>query len=402
LSGKFGGRILELDGVRGLAIAMVLAHHYFLLPIKSPPGTIPAYLQAAGRLAWSGVDLFFVLSGFLIGGILLDARESKNYFTVFYTRRFFRIVPIYMVCLLFVFLLGALISHGRATEFAWMFQEHITLKAYPFFLQNFWMAKWSTYGIFGLGVTWSLAIEEQFYLTLPLLVRLVRGGTLLPSVLLAGVILAPLSRILLHAFYPTHFLAWVILMPCRADALLLGVLGAIAVRNQHTLDWLLHHRTFLLVALAGLAGGFVFITKFYSDPYGLPMFTAGFTYLGCFYLLLILCGVLYPDSLLGHCLRWSWLRWLGSIAYGTYLYHELVRSLVFGTFSGHLPLRMSSKEFCVSLIALLTTLLLSRTSWLYFEKPLVDLGHRTGYRRHAQQCTGLLTKEAVDVPKVAL
>jgi peptidoglycan/LPS O-acetylase OafA/YrhL len=81
-------RIPELDGIRGIAIAMVLAHHYFLLPIAAPPGTFWSYVQAAGRLAWSGVDLFFVLSGFLIGGILLDARDSPNYFQVCYTRRF--------------------------------------------------------------------------------------------------------------------------------------------------------------------------------------------------------------------------------------------------------------------------------------------------------------------------
>ena len=127
------------------------------------------------------------------------------------------------------------------------------------------------------------------------------------------------------------------------------------------------------------------------------MLTVGFTYLAAFYLLLILCAVLYPDSLLGHCLRWSWLRWLGAIAYGTYLYHELVRSLFFGIFFGHLPIRMSWKEFCVSLIALLATLLLSRTSWLYFEKPLVDLGHRTGYQQRTQQRAGLMTRSVTNV-----
>jgi peptidoglycan/LPS O-acetylase OafA/YrhL len=76
------GRIPELDGIRGIAIAMVVIHHYFLDPIQAPPATLLSYLQVAGRLAWSGVDLFFVLSGFLIGGILLDARHASNYFRV--------------------------------------------------------------------------------------------------------------------------------------------------------------------------------------------------------------------------------------------------------------------------------------------------------------------------------
>jgi peptidoglycan/LPS O-acetylase OafA/YrhL len=96
-----GGRVPELDGLRGIAIGMILVFHYFLLQFVVVPGTPAAYALAMGRLAWSGVDLFFVLSGFLIGGILLDVRDSSNYFQVFYTRRFFRIVPVYCVLLAF-------------------------------------------------------------------------------------------------------------------------------------------------------------------------------------------------------------------------------------------------------------------------------------------------------------
>src|SRR6202166_1749030 len=89
------GRIPELDGLRGLAIGMVLMAHHFM--IVSRPGFALAYSLVPLRLDWTGVDLFFVLSGFLIGGILLDAPESSNYFRVFYIRRFFHSVPIYAV-----------------------------------------------------------------------------------------------------------------------------------------------------------------------------------------------------------------------------------------------------------------------------------------------------------------
>src|SRR5206468_9454903 len=85
------GRISELDGLRGIAIGMVLLYHYFFFHASMVPGSLAAYAQVPLRLGWSGVDLFFVLSGFLIGGILLDARDSSNYFKVFYKRRFFRI-----------------------------------------------------------------------------------------------------------------------------------------------------------------------------------------------------------------------------------------------------------------------------------------------------------------------
>ena len=87
--------IPELDGMRGVAIAMVLMFHYFYVPAILTPGGLAWHVSAPLRLGWTGVDLFFVLSGFLIGGILLDARGSSSYFKPFYTRRFFRIVPLY-------------------------------------------------------------------------------------------------------------------------------------------------------------------------------------------------------------------------------------------------------------------------------------------------------------------
>ena len=98
-------RIPELDGLRGIAIALILILHYFVVNIKADLGSTLAYFLACFRLTWSGVDLFFVLSGFLIGGILLDNRESTNYFRVFYVRRTCRIFPLYYVNLLLFFLL---------------------------------------------------------------------------------------------------------------------------------------------------------------------------------------------------------------------------------------------------------------------------------------------------------
>jgi len=88
-------RIPQLDGLRGVAILLVIALHYLN---DSEHGSFGSFLYRFGstfRLGWVGVDLFFVLSGFLIGGILLDAREAKNYFRTFYIHRFFRILPIY-------------------------------------------------------------------------------------------------------------------------------------------------------------------------------------------------------------------------------------------------------------------------------------------------------------------
>ena len=86
------GRMPELDGLRGIAILLVWVAHYFAVPGKGMVSLLDGYWF---RLGWTGVDLFFVLSGFLIGGILLDVRTSPRYFKTFYARRFFRIIPLY-------------------------------------------------------------------------------------------------------------------------------------------------------------------------------------------------------------------------------------------------------------------------------------------------------------------
>jgi peptidoglycan/LPS O-acetylase OafA/YrhL len=372
------GRIPELDGIRGTAIAMVLAHHYFLLPIQASPGTLPAYIQAAGRLAWSGVDLFFVLSGFLIGGILLDARESSNYFRVFYTRRFFRIVPIYLACLMGALILGAFVNSGTAPRLAWMYEARLPWISYFLFLQNFWMAKATTYGVFGLGVTWSLAVEEQFYLTLPLLIRKLNEKRLLYATL-AGIALAPALRIVLHALWPEHYISWVVMMPCRADALLLGVLGAILLRDPAWTKRIEKNRTALSFALLVLALGFIVLTKFLPNPYMFGMLSFGLSWLALFYLCILVHALSFRETWLSRCLRWRWLGWLGSIAYGTYLLHEFVRSFFFGFLWSHLPIGMSAETFLVSVLALVVTLGICRASWQYFEKPLIQIGHQVRY-----------------------
>src|ERR1700739_188454 len=197
---RFSGRIPELDGIRGAAIASLLLYPYFFLTFQFRPGSLPAYLQATGRLGWSGVDLFFVLSGFLIGGILLDARKSSNYFKVFYTRRFLRIVPIYAVCLAGAFGLISIMRLDATGKFAWMWTNQLPWTPYLVFLQNFWMAHRNTLGLFGLTVTWSLAVEEQFYLTLPLVIRILNPRQLIGA-LIVGILTAPILRIALHALW---------------------------------------------------------------------------------------------------------------------------------------------------------------------------------------------------------
>ncbi len=155
-------RIKELDGIRGAAILFVLAYHYFSngAGINNPIGRQFLKLFSIG---WSGVDLFFVLSGFLIVGILLDAKSSNNYFSSFYIRRALRILPLYYLLLTLFLILPIFISNDGIFKLTFPFWSYLL------FIQNLFMIKFDL-GTSWLGVTWSLAIEEQFYLLLPILV----------------------------------------------------------------------------------------------------------------------------------------------------------------------------------------------------------------------------------------
>jgi peptidoglycan/LPS O-acetylase OafA/YrhL len=375
---NLSGRIPELDGLRGLAIGMVLIFHYFQLTLVTRPGSLPAYLQAAARLAWSGVDLFFVLSGFLIGGILLDARKATNYFHIFYTRRFFRIVPIYAALLLvFPTLLFAAkrLHHG---DFTWLTADALPWYTFWSFTQNFWMAPAASLGANALGITWSLAIEEQFYLTLPIVIRFFSGRRLLACVL-TGICLAPLLRIAIRLVWPQNWAAGFVLMPCRADTLLLGVLAAILVRDDAWRTRIQRSNLFFAVLIPILLLGIAFFAL-KSFNLGSPLMQGiGYTWLALFYVSVLVYSVTRPDSLVSRALRIKWLGWLGGIAYGTYLLHQFMQGILFGYFRGSYPEITDGRTFLTALVALAVTLVIARLSWQYFESPLIRFGHRSKY-----------------------
>jgi peptidoglycan/LPS O-acetylase OafA/YrhL len=375
--GAIQARIPELDGLRGIAIAMVLLWHLFFAVIDAPMHSPLAYLQAAGRLAWTGVDLFFVLSGFLIGGILLDHRAASNYFQIFYTRRFFRIVPLYMLCVGIGYVLMALIQQGALPGVRFLAAvEPLPWVPHIFFLQNFWMAARGTGGL--LVITWSLAVEEQFYLTLPAVVRSVRPARLLQFV--CGVILAaPLIRVILFYAWPGHPWAQFTLLPCRADTLMLGVLGAITIRSPRCRSWLVANRTALRSVLLFLAAGLLFFAKLSFDPLQFGMQMAGYTWIAVFYVCVLLYVLSNRQSWTSRLVSWPPLRWLGTLAYGLYLSHMLVAWAIFGFLYSHHPRVADLASAGASALALLVTVILCQVSWVYFEKPLLKLGHHIDY-----------------------
>jgi peptidoglycan/LPS O-acetylase OafA/YrhL len=370
------GRIPELDGLRGIAIGLILFYHYLYLIAQIRLASTLSYLFVPGRFGWSGVDLFFVLSGFLIGGILLDAREASNLYRVFYVRRFFRIIPAYSVLLICYLFLSFLVPLNRSLGL--VVENRLPIFPYFFFLQNFWMGAHNTLGGNALGITWSLAIEEQFYLTLPMLIRLVPPRRLV-TFLLTGIGLAEVIRLLLCVLLPANGTFYAVLMPCRADALLLGVLGAYAVREPSWLRWLERNRHRIWLPIAILATGIGVMAKLIPRTGFVLMAAGGYTLIALFFLCVLLYGLLIPESWLSRCLRWKWLRSLGIIAYGTYLFHDLVLGTFFALFRSSPPRIASLGDLLLTISALVVTILACSLSWRFFEKPLVRLGHRWGY-----------------------
>lgn len=374
---RSGRRIPELDGLRGVAIGLVIITHYVTAPLTVHRPNPLAYLQIATRLSWSGVDLFFVLSGFLIGGILLDAQTSRNYFKVFYLRRACRILPIYLlffgaiaICYLFVY-------PSNPATLQWLFQAPMPWYSYLAFLQNFWMVGANYLGPAALAITWSLAVEEQFYLTLPAVIRLVQKPGL-PYIFFSGLVGAPLFRIALLLWWPQRQTALYVLLPSRIDDLLLGVFAAWAVRTPDVWAWMVARRRFLWAALPVFGAGLTYFT-IHSDFYSIPVASVGYDWLALFYLIALLLVLIEPQSWLGRAMRWRWLMSLGTIAYGTYLIHVLIYGLCMAYFRHHGPVLASLRDLWVTLGALALTIVLAQLSWRFFERHFVRLGHQFQY-----------------------
>ncbi len=400
----FSQRIPELDGLRGLAIILVLFYHY----VESSP-LLPRFLSIAGRLTWSGVDLFFVLSGFLIGGILLKARESPNYFKAFYIRRACRILPIYAATLAAFWLVRALpVEYSDNVSWQWLFSRPFPWYFYATLTQNISMTYYGNLGPAWLGATWSLAVEEQFYLTLPFIIRYVKPRRL-PYILGTVILLAPVFRTLLRLFITHGEVATFVLMPSRADALMLGVLAAFFLRTGNASQALRSRKKPLYLALAILACGMLWMSL---KPGALPdsqvaeaarpgisvvpaavisqsqtlwlyartaLSSLNYTWIALFYLCVLLIAITQRESLLARALRNQALMWMGGIAYGVYLFHEPILGLGYAVTRGTLPVITDVNTLLVTCCSLLFTLALATLSWLYFERPLVAMGHRYTY-----------------------
>lgn len=356
--------IRELDGVRGIAVLMVLVWHYCNCQNAARLARPMAYVMKATSLFWSGVDLFFVLSGFLIGGILLDHSHKKGFYSTFYIRRAARILPLYVLLLFLFFVCRASLDHD---SFGWLFNSVIPDFSYLTFTQNIFMGLKGTFGGHFLGVTWSLAVEEQFYLMIPMLLLIVgRNRFFLTTVTLA--VMAPFLRLAVPGFIS------IANMPFRMDALLIGVILAFGFRSVTFVRVLSENKSFVWAVFLVLLLGMGVMTirgvgRDFLDP----------TAIAVFYAVLIVLALIYRDDKITAFLRCRPLVKLGAYSYGLYMYHQMVAGLIHGYFRGSEPSMESGYGVMLTAVSLLVTAAVAWVSFHTLESFALSLGRRYKY-----------------------
>ena len=367
-----------LDGLRAVAVLLVFTFHYAQLP-------------RALNWGWAGVDLFFVLSGFLITGILYDSRDRLHRYRIFYLRRTLRIFPLYYL-ILFLPLLSWPVFHwhwhrgllfwplyiGNYLNFA--FPSEVIPNASPF--QVLLGHIHQTSAFFSLDHLWSLSVEEQFYLVWPLLVFSIRNRIFLRNACLLLVALAPLARwICLHHASPATIDRGLLyfVTPLRIDSLLLGAAAALALRGPEARRVLAAAGPLTLASIAAfvlLDLQFRLRTGSFLDA-NVTMFHSAilFTLFALLSVALILL-LLQPGTALFRFATLSPLRALGQRSYGFYVYHlaffSLFKYIARTLMLGHARWLGAG----TAAVALAGTLLLCWLSFRFIETPILKLKDR--------------------------
>lgn len=329
-------RASQLDGLRFFAFAAVLLHHSLHVP-----------------MLWAGVDVFFVLSGYLITTILLKTRARPGYFSTFSRRRFLRIFPPYYILLAVVF--GCLHRPSPGTA-----------AVYALFLSNFNDAFHWVPRLPSLNPMWSLAIEEQFYLLWPLLVYVLSAKALLRAcaVLVGVAVVARLGCTYLgYDFWPVYYL-----LPCRIDTMACGAVLAV-LQSVDAPRFAALRRRGLVIAIAAaiiFVALSISIATFRTGANS-PLFnTVGYTLIAAGATGLI-AHLINPATTLSRLLTWQPFVYLGRISYTLYLWYELVIDEL---------RRLARWHSIEAALALAICVVIATISWYAIERPLLQYKDR--------------------------
>jgi len=361
--------IAALDGIRGLAILMVLGHH--LVHINDGP-TTPVYVwaRALRESLWCGVDVFFALSGFLITGILIKTVAVPGFFRNFYIRRVLRIFPLYYGVLLVLFACTSLLHiHWAGQQWRLLtYSNHILLDTHSSGF-NFYFG-----GHVDLANFWSLHVEEQFYFVWPLLVFLIPS----PRRLIPLTVVLSFASLGLRLWCSTHGVFHEVIYATfltRADNLFIGATLALLIET-HLRDRVLRAAGPILL-LSVLAIAAIFFTGRGLHFTGTITFSIQFTLLALASTALIgLC--LDPGSRFTRMLSLRPLRFFGKYSYGLYIYHSVLPMFLLPPLLRVLaPLAVHGHTMAVHLLTLFTELaaatVVSVLSYRYFESPFLRL-----------------------------
>ena len=358
--------IVALDGVRGIAILGVLLAHSVNMVSWVLPHTLQDRVNGTAELGSFGVDLFFVLSGFLITGILLDNKESDHYFRNFYAKRFLRLFPVYYSYLLFTgWVLPVVIRMAHSTldyyKGSWWW--------YLLYVSN-WKPGNGAHDAW-LGQFWSLAVEEQFYIVWPSVVLLLSRRHL---AWLCGILVA--VAFTLRCIWASEGVYWneiYRLTVTRFDTIALGALVAIAIRSSWAKRLLERWAVPVgLVSLTSFCGVAIYARSFSWTTE--PIQTVGSLTAGCAMAALIAYCAISQRGAIIRVLRSKFLTAYGKYSYGIYVYHPLVLTaasipeLRLLRYKPTLGIFIALPIFLLSQIVLFSV---AKLSWNHFESPIL-------------------------------